>query len=203
LHGNSTLDWKTMATMHKIGFLALSIFLASCGGGGDDGGGGSTSGGGGGGSGTGQAAACMAQISPEQALEKINAARAVARQCGDTAFGAAPALRWNDKLAAAAAAHSADMAARNYFSHTNLDGLTPADRTQAAGYGRSTGENIAVGQRSMDEAIAAWLKSPGHCSNIMSTRYQDYAIGCAPSQSAQYGGSYWTQSFGIQTDERI
>jgi uncharacterized protein YkwD len=185
-----------MATMHKIGFLALAIFLASCGGGGDDGGGGSNTGGGGG-IGSGQAAACLAQISPEQALEKINAARAVARQCGDTAFGAAPALRWNDKLAAAASAHSADMAARNYFSHTNPEGLSPSDRTQAAGYGRSTGENIAVGQRSMDEAIAAWLKSPGHCSNIMSTRYQDYAIGCAPSESAQYGGFYWTQSFGI------
>ena len=186
-----------MATMHKIGFLALSISLASCGGGGDDGGGGSNSGGGGGGGGgTGQAAACLPQISPEQALEKINAARAVARQCGDTAFDAAPALRWNDKLAAAASAHSADMAARNYFSHTNPEGLSPSDRTQAAGYGRSTGENIAVGQRSMDEAIAAWLKSPGHCSNIMSTRYQDYAIGCATSQSSQYG-IYWTQSFGI------
>lgn len=177
-----------------VALLALTLVAAACGGGDD--GGGSNIGGGGGGGGTGQAAACLPQISPEQALEKLNAARAVARQCGDTAFGAAPALRWNDKLAAAASAHSADMAARNYFSHTTPEGLSPSDRTQAAGYGRIVGENIAAGQRTMDEAIAAWLKSPGHCSNIMNDRYQDYAIGCATSQSSQYG-IYWTQSFGI------
>jgi uncharacterized protein YkwD len=190
-----------MTTMHKIGFLAISIFLASCGGGGGGGDGGgvetSTAGNGGGGAGGGtQAASCLPPISPEQALEKINAARAVARQCGDTAFGAVPALRWNDKLATAASAHSADMAARNYFAHTNPEGLTPSDRAKAAGYGGSAGENIAAGQRSMDDAMAAWLKSPGHCSNIMSPRYQDYAIGCATNQSSQYT-IYWTQSFGV------
>jgi uncharacterized protein YkwD len=189
-----------MATTHRIGFLAISILLASCGGGG--GGGGSdvdsSSAGTGGGSGGGAVVtgSCLPQISQEQALEKINAARAVARQCGDTAFGAAPALRWNDKLAVAASAHSTDMAARNYFSHTNPEGLNPSDRAQAAGYGRGAGENIAAGQRTMDEAMTAWLKSPGHCSNIMSTRYKDYAIGCATSQNSQYG-IYWTQSFGI------
>jgi len=190
-----------MATTHKIGFLAISILLASCGGGG---GGGSSSGvdssnaGNAGGSGDGAAlvGSCLPQVSQEQALAKINAARAVARQCGDTAYGAAPALRWNDKLASVASAHSADMAARNYFSHTNPEGLTPSDRAQAAGYGRGVGENIAAGQRTMDDAMTAWLKSPGHCSNIMSTRYQDYAIGCATNQSSQYG-IYWTQSFGI------
>jgi uncharacterized protein YkwD len=186
-----------MAKQHKISFLALSIFLASCGGGGDAGGGSNTGGGtGGGGGGNGLAAACVPQISPEQALEKINAARAVARQCGDTAFKAVPALRWNDRLKAAASAHSEDMAARNYFSHTTPEGLSPSDRTQAAGYGRNTGENIAAGQGSMDEAFAAWLKSPGHCSNIMDARYQDYGIGCATNESSQYG-IYWTQSFGI------
>jgi uncharacterized protein YkwD len=182
-----------MATMHKIGFLAAAIFLASCGGGG---GGSSNTGGGAGSGGQVQAASCLPEISPEQALEKLNAARAVARQCGDTAFDAAPPLRWNDKLAAVASAHSADMAARNYFSHTTPEGLSPSDRGQAAGYGRGVGENIAAGQRTMDEAMDAWLKSPGHCSNIMDARYQDYAIGCATNQSSQYG-IYWTQSFGI------
>jgi uncharacterized protein YkwD len=185
-----------MATMHKIGFLALAISLASCGGGGGGDGGSSNGGGGGsGGLGTGQLAACLSRITPDVALEKINAARAVARQCGDIAFNAAPALRWNDKLAAVAAAHSEDMAARNYFSHTTPEGLSPSDRTQAAGYGRNVGENIAAGQRSMDDAIAAWLKSPGHCSNIMNASYRDYGIGCATNQSSQYG-IYWTQSFG-------
>jgi len=179
--------------MHKTGFLALAIFLASCGGGGGGGGGGSISGGG---SGPVQAASCLPEISPEQALEKLNAARAVARQCGDVAFDAALPLRWNDKLAAVASAHSADMAVRNYFSHTTPEGLSPSDRGQAAGYGPGVGENIAAGQRTMDEAMAAWLKSPGHCSNIMNARYQDYAIGCATSQGSQYG-IYWTQSFGI------
>jgi len=44
----------------------------------------------------------------------------------------------------AATLHSQDMLNRDYFSHTNPDGLDPADRATNAGYPTtSVGENIA------------------------------------------------------------
>ena len=48
-------------------------------------------------------------------------------------YGLAP-LEYDTLLAQIARAHSVDMAARNYFNHTNLEGLGPTERAKAAGY---------------------------------------------------------------------
>ena len=45
-----------------------------------------------------------------------------------------PPLRPDERLSAAAAAHARDMLERAYFSHVSPDGLSPLDRTLAAGY---------------------------------------------------------------------
>ena len=55
------------------------------------------------------------------------------------------ALRWDETTAAIAAAHSRDMAARDYFAHEDPSGRTAGDRmsslvTACGGWG--TGENI-------------------------------------------------------------
>ncbi|TAG27418.1 MAG: CAP domain-containing protein [Burkholderiales bacterium] len=142
---------------------------------------------------------CTQIKSPQEALNAVNAARAVARNCGSTFFPAAPALQWNDQLANAALAHSADMATRNYFSHTNPDGLSPFDRTEKAGYGRYTGENIAAGYGTMDAVMQGWLSSSGHCANIMRASYKDFALACAvPASGAAAYNIYWTQNFGAK-----
>jgi len=44
-----------------------------------------------------------------------------------------PALGWSDALAAIAAAHSRDMAARDFFAHDTPEGTTPGQRAAAAG----------------------------------------------------------------------
>ena len=54
-------------------------------------------------------------------------------------------LHVDDRLVAAAQGHSADMAARDYFSHASPEGLGPGDRTAAQGYPQWSGENIAMG----------------------------------------------------------
>lgn len=68
----------------------------------------------------------------------------------------------------AAEAHADDMARRGFFAHEGADGSTVGDRLARAGC-RWTGvaENIAKGQRSAREVVAAWAASPGHRRNML------------------------------------
>ena len=130
-------------------------------------------------------------------LRAVNGARASARLCGEQSFPPAPALSWHPALANAALAHSRDMAARRYFSHRNKEGHMVDERAEQAGYPwRRIGENIAVGQESVDETLAGWLASPGHCANIMNADFTD--MGAAYSVHSEPGltRAYWTQVFG-------
>ncbi|MFF1380598.1 sigma-70 family RNA polymerase sigma factor [Streptomyces sp. NPDC058308] len=102
-------------------------------------------------------------------------------------------VRSNGKLATAAAKHSADMAARDYFDHTSPDGTDPGDRITAAGYRWSTyGENIARGQRSPASVMDSWMNSPGHRANILNCDFKELGVGINNGS----GGPWWTQAFG-------
>lgn len=128
----------------------------------------------------------------QEILDRVNQARAAGRTCGSTSYGPAPALRWNGVLFNAAGAHSTDMAANNYFSHSSQDGRNPGQRITGAGYAWSAyGENIAAGQASAQAVVDGWLASPGHCANIMSARYADMATACVASSTSTYR-TYWT-----------
>ncbi|MBN0043822.1 TerD family protein [Streptomyces actuosus] len=103
-------------------------------------------------------------------------------------------LSADPRLAAAARAHSADMAARAYHAHTSPDGTRPRDRAAAAGSTRGTiGENIACGQRSPAEVVAGWMDSPGHRANILRPAFTHIGVGFAGGGPS---GTYWTQLFG-------
>lgn len=134
-----------------------------------------------------------------EALAKVNAVRGVGRMCGTTWYPAAAPLVWNEALARAASAHSLDMATRNYFSHTSLDGRTFVQRIEAQGYTgwRALAENISAGRSTMDATVASWLQSSGHCRNMMNPRYKEYGIGLAYKSGSRYG-TYWTQTFGAR-----
>ncbi|MPY32273.1 stress protein [Streptomyces adustus] len=97
-------------------------------------------------------------------------------------------------LATAARAHSADMVARAFYSHTSPEGIQPWDRAAAAGSTRrSIGENIACGQRSPAEVVEGWMNSPGHRANILKPDFTHIGVGFAGGGPA---GTYWTQLFG-------
>ena len=137
-----------------------------------------------------------AKTEGQRLLERINAARAQARQCGDQHFAGAPALLWNDALGEAAQSHSRAMANGNFFSHLDRDGLTPGDRAELAGYeGGTVGENIAAAQDSPERVLQGWLASPGHCANLMNPAFSELgaAYGSDPKSDA---GIYWTALFG-------
>ena len=122
-------------------------------------------------------------------LQLVNDARKKGCQCGDTWYPPAPPVGWNDQLEAAAFNHSKDMAQNNYFSHTSPNGDKAGNRIRQAGYNwMAYGENIAMGYNTEKEVVAGWIKSPGHCKNIMSRTYKEMGVAKV--------NSYWTQAFG-------
>ncbi len=131
-----------------------------------------------------------------EVFNATNAARAEARQCGNTWIEAAPPLAWNKDLAAAALAHSQDMAQQGYFAHKNKQGSEVSQRAEAQGYRwRHIGENISRGQTSAQEAVTGWINSPGHCHNLMNPRFTEFGAGVAIRQGKR-PAAYWTQVFG-------
>jgi uncharacterized protein YkwD len=129
-------------------------------------------------------------------LELVNRARATPRYCGSGAFNAARPVRWNYALAQASRLHAEDMARYDYFSHRGRDGSDPAARVKRAGYRyRATGENIAAGQTKPEDAMAAWMKSPEHCANLMNPAFTEMGVAFAVDSRSEMG-VYWTQTFG-------
>ena len=76
-----------------------------------------------------------------------------------------PALRIEEKLSAAAAGHSSDMATGDFFAHESPvpNKKSPSDRAQLANFaGNMRGENIFMGSASPQAAYDAWFGSDGH-----------------------------------------
>ncbi|WP_274557737.1 CAP domain-containing protein [Streptomyces spiramyceticus] len=98
----------------------------------------------------------------------------------------------NAKLQAAAQRHSDDMAARNFYDHTNPDGAGPGERITAAGYRWTTyGENIYKSPQDARTAMDGWMKSPGHRGNILNCAFKEIGVGINLSSN----GPWWTQNF--------
>ncbi|MDO5092887.1 MAG: CAP domain-containing protein [Propionibacteriaceae bacterium] len=109
-----------------------------------------------------------------------------------TSAGCSP-LTLDARLSQAAAAHSQDMAANNYFSHSSQDGRNPFQRMEAAGYPSPGAENIAMGYPDAQAVVTGWMNSDGHRANILNCSLTTMGLGTA--DSAQ--GVYWTQVFGF------
>lgn len=132
-------------------------------------------------------------VQPGYLLQLVNDVRARGARCGNRSFGPAPPLRLSGTLSEVASGHAIDMANHNYFEHDDLLGHTPADRVRAVGYPEKlVGENIAYGPTTTDEVVEGWLRSPGHCENIMDPRFAEMGIAYASGQGLKRG-LYWVQ----------
>lgn len=129
-------------------------------------------------------------------LQLTNQARTHWRTCGSRRYPPAPPLALSPALTRAAYAHSRDMAAHDFFSHTGSDGSSPGKRVARAGYRwKMVGENIASGVGTPQKVVADWLASPHHCANIMTAGYRQMGVAFAISRrSGQV--IYWTEDFG-------
>lgn len=103
-------------------------------------------------------------------------------------------LRLEVRLNAAAQKHTIEQAALGDIYHVSSNGTGPGDRMAAAGYTFSSwGENVAAGQISPEEVMTAWMKSPGHCRNILNPGYTELGVGFLETSNSYR--TWWTQNF--------
>lgn len=109
-----------------------------------------------------------------------------------------PVLTRDAELELAAQRHTDDMVARDFFAHVAPEGTDPGDRIAAAGYDWwAYGENIAAGQRTPRQVMAGWMKSPGHCRNVLEPGFTELGVGTATAAATiSPGTGTWTQAFG-------
>ncbi|MDQ0993277.1 CAP domain-containing protein [Streptomyces sp. V3I7] len=129
-----------------------------------------------------------ATISAEEAAE----AEVLKLVNDERAKAGCSALAANSSLSKLAELFSVDMAARDFFDHTDPTGLTPWDRAAKAGITDLGGENIARGQADAAAVMAAWMNSPGHRANILDCDFKTLGVGVHYGP----GGPWWTQDFG-------
>ncbi len=93
-------------------------------------------------------------------------------------------------LARTARMKSQDMHDNGYFDHQSPTYGSPFDLMKSQGIRyRTAGENIAMGYRTPEAVVAAWMASPGHRANILNASYTKIGVGYVAS------GNYWTQHF--------
>nr|WP_275983461.1 CAP domain-containing protein [Paenibacillus hamazuiensis] len=91
-------------------------------------------------------------------------------------------------LAAMALDKAKDMYNNHYFDHTSPTYGSPFDMMNSYGISYTyAGENIAMGQKTPQEVMNAWMNSPGHKQNILSPNYTKIGV-------AYYNGE-WVQEF--------
>jgi len=105
-------------------------------------------------------------------------------------------LGFAQQLAAAARAHSADMASTGVMTHTGSDGSTADQRITQAGYTwRVYGEIVAAGQATAPRVVDQWMNSPTHKAVILEPSLREFGAGLVKSSS---GRPYWTVDFGTR-----
>ncbi|WP_083258588.1 CAP domain-containing protein [Cellulosilyticum sp. I15G10I2] len=99
-------------------------------------------------------------------------------------------LQMDEAVRNVARKKSEDMQAKKYFDHNSPTYGSPFDMMKKFGISYQTaGENIAMGQRTPEEVVKAWMNSPGHRANILKPAFTHIGVGYVAN------GHYWTQMF--------
>jgi uncharacterized protein YkwD len=112
-----------------------------------------------------------------------------------------PPLHANVLLDRSAQKWTGHMVATRAFSH----GSDFPARISATGYRWSAaGENIATGLPTPSDVVAAWMRSPEHCRNILAPIYRDLGVGAVPRPVRGWasGPATWTQDFALAIGQR-
>jgi uncharacterized protein YkwD len=109
-----------------------------------------------------------ANISTDEVIRLTNVKRAEA---------GVPALAYNPTLALAAKAKGDHMLQYDYWAHVAPDGTDPWKFFADYGYRyRYAGENLARDFSDPSSAVEAWMASPTHRDNLLSTKYREIGI---------------------------
>ncbi len=109
------------------------------------------------------------------------------------AYGLHP-LRLNRELRRLAASQAHDMVSWNYFADDRPPGLTPMALVSKTRYIThatrvSVGQNIGWGTGEYATPagmVAAWIASPGHLENIVTSEYREVGVGVTPAVPARF-----------------
>lgn len=90
------------------------------------------------------------------------------------------ALSLDSELSQAASSKASDMFTKNYWAHIAPDGATPWGFIKNSGYEYLyAGENLARGFSSTSDVVNAWMASPSHRDNMLSSNYTDVGFAIA------------------------
>ena len=132
----------------------------------------------------GAAAGEPAIFSAEAILKGHNRERAIAKL---------PKFTLAKPLCDAALVHAKDMAKNKTLQHEGTDGSTPFDRIKAAAYHyQAAAENVARGQKTVEDVMRDWMKSPHHRENIVGD-YLEIGVAVVADGDGQY---FWCVDFG-------
>lgn len=83
----------------------------------------------------------------------------------------------NSNLVDAASFKATDMINKNYWAHTSPEGKTPWSFFKQAEYQYLyAGENLARDFADSNSVVSAWMDSPTHRDNLLSSRYKEIGI---------------------------
>jgi len=132
----------------------------------------------------------------QQVVELVNDARA------DQGL---PPLKSSEPLGQAARYHASDLGEDDYFSHdtydragSDLDFVCDTWQRIETYTPGANAENAAAGYTTPQEVMEAWLSSPGHQANILTTYSWEIGVGFYEGSGSYY--TYWVQDFGRRDD---
>ncbi len=158
----------------------------------------------------------LSQATIDQFLDAINTARSKTQDCGSKGIKEpVDALEWDEALYRAAYEHNRDMAWSDTINHDHTGSGTKWDYTaQVNNLGRGSTfneriinngysgayprlENLTVGQGidTAQKAVEEWLKSDGHCANLMNPDVKKVGMSYLKKEGSHML-NYWTQDFG-------
>lgn len=136
-----------------------------------------------------------ANISPDEVVRLTNEKR--------TEAGLLP-LSLNSTLSQAAQAKGADMLNKGYWAHVAPDGTQPWTFFTNFGYRyRYAGENLARDFSSPSSAVEAWMNSPSHRENLLSSKYKEIGIGVVEGNLAGVNTTIIIQFFGTKYADAV
>lgn len=110
----------------------------------------------------------------------------------------------NETLSMAASLKAADMFGKDYWAHNAPDGTTPWSFVQNVGYNYIyAGENLAKDFNDSAGVVDAWMGSPSHKENLLSSKYEE--IGFAVVNGTLHGSetTLVVQMFGKRYVENV
>jgi len=107
-------------------------------------------------------------------------------------------------LANAARQKGLDMLDKNYWAHVSPDGTEPWDFFLREGYVyKYAGENLARDFTNPESAVAAWMASPSHRDNLLSSKYEEIGIAVVEGDLSGQDTTLIVQLFGTKSGDRL